>query len=81
LQTLFIVGLLISLNVISTSDQTVHLPYLNTKQISAKSEVFEGVFGKLLFRIVNYLLCLKITVARSDEHDEKSTRPTSDLTR
>jgi len=49
----------------------VYLHYLNTKQISAKSKVFEGFFGKLLFRIVNYLLRLKITVAWSDELDEK----------
>jgi len=33
----------------------VYLPYLNTTQISVKSQVFEGFFGKLLFRIVNYL--------------------------
>ena len=47
LQTLSIVWLLISLNVISISDQTVCLPYLNTTQISVKSE------GK----------CLKVSLA------------------
>jgi len=44
-------------------------------------QVFEGFFGKLLFRIVNYQVRLKISLARSDEHDEKWTRPTSGLTR
>ena len=44
-------------------------------------EVFEGFFGKLLFRNNYYLLRLKISLARSDELDEKSTWPTSDLTR
>jgi len=40
--------------------------------------VFKGFFGKLWFR---YLLRLKISLALSDEHDEKLTRPTSVLTR
>ena len=43
--------------------------------------MFEVFFGKLLFRIVNYLLRLKISLARGDEHDEKLTSRTSDLTR
>ena len=46
----------------------MYLPYLNTTQISAKSE------GK----------CLKVSLAKFcsewDEHDEKLARPTSDLT-
>ena len=43
--------------------------------------MFVGFFGKLLFRIVNYLLRPKISLALWDEHDEKLTRPTLDLTR
>ena len=50
----------------------MYLLYLNTTQISVKSKVFEGFFGKLLFRIVNKnLLRLKISLARSAEYDEK----------
>ena len=43
--------------------------------------MFEGFFGKLLIRIVNYLLRQKISFARWDEHEEKLTRPTSDFLR
>jgi len=53
----------------------VYLPNINTTQISVKSQVFEGFFGKLLFRIVNYLLRLKSSLARWGEHDEKIDLP------
>ena len=65
---------------INFGSDCVYLPYLNTTQISVKTQVFEGFFGKLLFRIVNYLLRLKISRVWM-EHDEKLTCPTSDLTR
>ena len=59
----------------------MYLPYLNTTQIGVKSDgKCLKVSLETLFRIVNYLLRLKISLARWDEHDEKFTRLTSDLT-
>jgi len=66
----------------------VYLPYLNTTQISAKLMFVLCVRNASVSRFLwqtfvqnnYYLLRLKISLARLDEHDEKSARPTSDLT-
>ena len=67
----------------------VYLRYLNTTQISAKFMFVLCVWNASVSRFLwqtfvqnnFYLLRLKISLARSDEHDEKSTCPTSDLSR
>jgi len=74
------VWLLISLNVISISNQTVCISLIQTlhKWVrNRKASVWRFLWQSFVHN--SYLLRLKISLAWSDEHDEKLTHPTSDF--